>query len=126
MHIDRIYIQDNFIPDVVTDQFRRKVIGVSVCIKEGEGTQEAEAFAEAYIKEYIEKNTVHRPEQVVQVADNVTLPITQLPKPTKEDQQKQYLLDCKDITELKTFEKLVKSNPHLMETYDEQLKKLSV
>ncbi len=126
MYIDKIYIQDNFVPDIVTDQFRRKVIGVSVCLKEGEGTVEAEAYAEQFIKEYIQKNTVNpQVSGISEVAGNKPVPEVQLEKPTKEELQKKYLTDCKDEAELRTFEKLVKSNPHLQETYNEQFKLLS-
>lgn len=122
MTIDRIYIQDNFIPDITTDQFRRKVIGVSVCLNPGEGTKEAEDYAEQFIKDYIQRNTVQQ--TVTQVADNKTIPDQQIEKPTKEELQKKYLTDCKDVAELRTFEKLVKSNPHLQETFDNKLKEL--
>lgn len=47
-------------------------------------------------------------------------------KLTKEELQKKYLTDCTTVAELETFAKLVKSNAHLQESYDEQLKKLTV
>ena len=133
MHIERIYIQDNFVPDIVSDQFRRKVIGVSICLKEGEGTRDAEEFAEEYIAEYIKKNTVNPFVSGVSiVADNAVVPIVDIkadePPPTKltkEEQQKKYLTDCTTIDELKSFKLLVKNNPHLQETFDNHLNKLT-
>lgn len=127
MHIERIYIQDNFVPDIVSDQFRRKVIGVSICLKEGEGTLEAEAFAEAYIAEYIQKNTANpHISGISEIADNEPVPIVQVEKSpptklTKEEQQKKYLTDCTTIEELNTFKLLVKNNPHLEQTFHEHL-----
>ena len=132
MHIDRIYIQDNFVPDIVSDQFRRKVIGVSICLKEGEGTRDAEEFAEEYIAEYIKKNTVNPfVSGISVVADNQVVPIVDIkadePPPTKltkEEQQKKYLTDCATIEELNTFKLLVKNNQHLQETFDNHFKLL--
>lgn len=59
MYFSKIYIQDNFVPNVIEDQFRRKVIGIEVTVKEGESLDEAKQQAESFIKEYIEKNTVY-------------------------------------------------------------------
>lgn len=58
MHIERIYIQDNFVPDYVSDPFRRKVFGMGIFIKEGENVGDAIAEAEKQISDYIKINTV--------------------------------------------------------------------
>lgn len=58
MHISKIYIQDNFIPNVNIDQFRRKVFGMEITIKEGEDVGQAISQAETHIAEYIKANTV--------------------------------------------------------------------
>jgi len=122
MYIDKISYQKTF----NLGSFQSERIGVEISLNEGEDAKEALNTAKNLVHEYYMEGLPKEPIQIEQVADNKPVPIVQVEKPSKEDQQKQYLLDCKDITELKTFEKLVKSNPHLMETYDEQLKKLSV
>ncbi len=58
MHISKIYIQDNFIPNVNIDQFRRKVFGMEITIKEGEDVGQAISEAETHIANYIKINTV--------------------------------------------------------------------
>ena len=58
MHISRIYIQENFIPNVNIDQFRRKVFGMEITIKEGEDVGQAISEAETHIANYIKANTV--------------------------------------------------------------------
>ena len=51
MHISKIYIQDNFIPNVNIDQFRRKVFGMEITIKEGEDVGQAISEAETHRSE---------------------------------------------------------------------------
>jgi len=58
MHISKIYIQENFIPNVNIDQFRRKVFGMEITIKEGEDVGQAISEAETHIANYIKANTV--------------------------------------------------------------------
>ena len=58
MHISKIYIQDNFIPNINIDQFRRKVFGMEITIKEGEDVGQAISEAETHIANYIKINTV--------------------------------------------------------------------
>lgn len=125
MHIDRIYIQDNFVPDIVTDQFRRKVIGVSVFIKEGEGTIEAEQYAEQFIKEYIQKNTVNpHVSGISEAADNNPVPEVQvekeIPKTTVEQIQ-----SCTEINVLLSYRLIAKTKPEYQEAYDLQFKKIT-
>jgi hypothetical protein len=130
MHIERIYIQDNFVPDIVSDQFRRRVIGVSVCLKEGEGTVSAEEFAEGYIKEYIQKNTVNPNVSGVSiVAGNDPLPEIQEIKTPKEkqiDSTIEAILTCTTEKSLLIFDKLVtrENNQQLTDAYNKKLKEL--
>ena len=58
MHISKIYIQENFLPNVNIDQFRRKVFGMEITIKEGEDVGQAISEAETHIANYIKANTV--------------------------------------------------------------------
>lgn len=58
MHFERIYIQDNFVPNYDVDPFRRKVVGISVCFKKGESVNDAIAQGENFISEYIKANTI--------------------------------------------------------------------
>jgi len=58
MHISKIYIQDNFIPNINIDQFRRKVFGMEITIQEGEDVGQAISEAETHIANYIKINTV--------------------------------------------------------------------
>ncbi len=64
MHFSKIYLQDNFVPNIVEDQFRRKVIGIEMTLNEGESLDEAKETAQNYIKEYIEKNTVYHSQDI--------------------------------------------------------------
>lgn len=76
MHFSRLYIQDNFVPNIIEDQFRRKVIGIEVTVNEGESLDEAKQQAENYIKEYIEKNTVyHSPDILSRYTSEEQLPV---------------------------------------------------
>jgi len=61
MYVSKIYIQDNFVPDISTDQFRRKVFGVEVTLKEGDQLEDAISIAENEIREYIKANKVEHP-----------------------------------------------------------------
>ena len=58
MHFERIYIQDNFVPNYDIDPFRRRVVGISVCFKKGESVNDAIAQGEQFISEYIKANTI--------------------------------------------------------------------
>ncbi len=132
MTIESIYIQDNFIPDAASDQYRRKNIGISVRLdKEGDTIQLAEQLAEEYISDYIKRNKVEPPKSGVVSIPFEEIAAIQVPKPDKrtvKEQQEQGMIDliasCKTIDELKTYEKLSKSNPKFQEAYNETLLKL--
>lgn len=121
MHISKIYIQDNFVPDWYTDPFRRKVIGFEVTIQEHEkNVDDAIADAEKRIEEYVKANTAQRleGEKIIQ---------SDRPKDTKEAQLQGYLEainSCSTLKVLGIYEKLVKreNNPLLTEAYDNKLK----
>jgi hypothetical protein len=57
MHIERIYIQKNFQPNVVADPFMREHIGIGIFLNEGDDLLEAEKEAKEYISNYIKDNT---------------------------------------------------------------------
>lgn len=76
MFFSKIYIQKNFVPDVVSDQFGRESIGVEISLNEGDSLEDAKTTAKNYIKEYIEKNTVyHSPNIVERYIPEAELPI---------------------------------------------------
>jgi hypothetical protein len=124
MHIERIYIQDNFVPDIVSDQFRRKVIGVSICLKEGEGTRDAEEFAEEYIAEYIKKNTVNPFVSGVSiVADNAVVPIVHVEKEEPKSIT-EYIESCTELKVLESYRLIAQTRLEYKEAYDKKLKEL--
>lgn len=57
MYISKVYLSDNFVPDYTIDQFRRRVSGYEVTLKEGEDWKKAEEMAEERIADYIQRNT---------------------------------------------------------------------
>lgn len=67
MHFSKIYLQDNFVPNIVEDQFRRKVIGVEISLNEGDNLDEAKQEGEKYIQDYIAQNKVYPDHQHVEV-----------------------------------------------------------
>jgi hypothetical protein len=135
MQIDKIYIQDNFVPDYAADPFRRKVIGVSIIIQEGETKEQAVQEAEAFIKDYIHRNTIDQPSQIQAILapppveeGNYT---THLPKQAVNGRDKQIAAlkgdigTCADPLVLKTYEFFLKTYPELQETYDNKLNQLT-
>jgi len=84
MHISRIYIQDNFVPDFDTDPFRRKVFGMEVTINEGDNAGDGIADLEKRISEYITANTIPPTHSMRGTQETVI----QEPKDTKEQEDK--------------------------------------
>lgn len=125
MHFESVYVQDNFIPDIATDQFRRKVIGVSISIKEGEDPKDAEKAAEEYIADYIKRNTIDRPS--VQIKDIEPKPHAPAPKLklSPEETMINEINTCKELKVLESYRLIVKNNPKLQEAYDQKLKELT-
>lgn len=111
MHFSKLYLQQNFVPDIVADQFGRKVIGVEISMNEGESLEDAKISAENYIKEYIEKNTVYHyplfnseslpPEPQV-------LPSIQVENRETNKPLEQLIMDSQTLDELKGWKALSK------------------
>jgi hypothetical protein len=121
MHFSKIYIQDNFVPNVVEDPFRRKVIGVEITVNEGESMGEAKCEAEKFIKEYIQANIVypdhdHIEEQIIPVEKNTSASLESL------------ILNCTELegeNGLLSYKTIAAMNPKLKEAYDLTFKFLS-
>lgn len=128
MTFESIYIQDNFVPDYVTDPFRRKVIGVNIIIQSGETREQAEKEAEEYIADYIKRNTIDR--QAVQIKDiEPKPPAPSQPKLSPEETMIKDINSCKEVKVLETYRLLVKKNPKFQDAYNlkyEQLDQLQI
>ena len=113
MHISKIYIQENFIPNVNIDQFRRKVFGMEITIKEGEDVGQAISEAETHIANYIKANTVPMDDECrgTKVVDIVETKVDAI-QATLDEIEK-----CKTPDELKTLWLISKSNLTLSGAY---------
>lgn len=122
MHITEFRLDDNFIPDIVTDPYRRKKVGVSICIKEGENMEDAKATAEQFIKEYIEKNTIIPHEHIVErYIPEELLPEIQVKKELPLGagvSLEGHINSCKELKVLESYYMIVRNNPILKEIYD--------
>ncbi len=121
MHFSKIYIQDNFVPNVVEDQFRRKVIGIEVTLNEGEHLDDAKQAAEDYIKEYIQGNKIDSPHIVERYIPEEQLPTINVSKPLESMSFEEQIRSCKDIKILESYKLLVKRTEHLQSVYDKRL-----
>lgn len=96
MYISKVFLTDNFVPDYVTDQFRRRVAGYEVTLREDEDYKEAERFADEKIKEYIKANTVE---------NNMSGTITKIIPPEDAGQEEEINRLCLEVQEkLNSFE----------------------
>ena len=122
MHFDKIYLEDNFVPDIISDQFRRKKIGVSICIKEGESMDDAMSVAETFIKEYIQKNTVVPDHQHIEerIIPEHLLPVVQVQKSYGETLEEQ-INSCTDIGVLESYKFIAKKDNGLQLAYDRRM-----
>ena len=113
MHISKIYIQENFIPNVNIDQFRRKVFGMEITIKEGEDVGQAISEAETHIANYIKANTIPMDDECrgTKVVDIVETKVDAI-QATLDEIEK-----CKTPDELKTLWLISKSNLTLSGAY---------
>jgi len=113
LHISKIYIQDNFIPNINIDQFRRKVFGMEITIQEGEDVGQAISEAETHIANYIKANTVPMDDECrgVKVVDIVETKVDAI-QATLDEIEK-----CKTPDELKTLWLISKSNLTLSGAY---------
>jgi len=115
MHFSKIYIQDNFVPNIVEDQFRRKVIGIELTLNEGDDLELAKMEAENYIKKYIKDNTVvshnHIEERVIPESE---LPEIQVQKGRVIETDYAVVIEeinkCKTINELDEWNIIAKGN----------------
>jgi hypothetical protein len=127
MHFSKLYLQQNFVPDIVADQFGRKVIGVEITLNEGEILDEAKETAQNYIKEYIEKNTVYHSPKFISESlppEPAVLPSIQVKKPLEEMTIKEQIMSCTQFKVLESYYLIVKSNPALKIVYDIKKKEL--
>jgi hypothetical protein len=108
-------------------------IGVEVSLEAGEDAMLALDTARNLVHEYHEKNNPIPFAGVTAIADNPTIPNVQVEKEpptklTKEEKQKKCITDTTQIEGadgLKSFALLVKNNPHLQDTYDNQMELLT-
>ena len=123
MHISKIYIQDNFIPNVNIDQFRRKVFGMEITIKEGEDVGQAISEAETHISNYIKANTVPMDDECrgVKIRDIA-------PEESRLSATQSIINDintCKEVKVLESYRLIAKSNHEIQTAYDNKLKLLN-
>lgn len=78
MHFSYVEIGDNFVPDIVADQFRRVPVKFGVTLNPGDSMDEAISNIQQAIKEYIEKNTVYHSPDIFQKYSVSSIP-QQLP-----------------------------------------------
>jgi hypothetical protein len=129
MRFESIYIQNNFVPDIASDQFGRKNIGVSVILQEGDTIEKAEQLAEEFISDYIKRNKIEPPKSGVVSIPFEEIAAIQPPKvdkrTAKEIQEQKLIADINSCTEIKVLESyrlIAKSNEKLQTAYDNQLK----
>ncbi len=117
MYISKVIVTDNFVPDIATDQFRRRIIGYDVTVREGEDYKEAERFADEKIKEYIQANKIENPMSGVQVRDVPMEPVN------KESGFIEAINSCTSLKSVEIFEKLVKREniPALTTAFENKL-----
>ncbi len=131
MHFSKIYLQDNFVPNVVEDQFRRKVIGIEVTLTDvNDKIENAKELAEQYIKEYIQKNTVYPTHSHI---EERTIPESELPE-IQVDRGKELFVNyeevikeiknCESISDLKGWQTLALGDVVAIKTFTEKLKQL--
>ncbi len=123
MHISKIYIQDNFIPNINRDQFRRKVFGMEITIKEGEDEGQAISEAETHIANYIKANTVPMDDECrgVKIRDIA-------PEESRLSATQSIINDintCKEVKVLESYRLIAKSNIEIQTAYDNKLKLLN-
>lgn len=122
MHFSKIYLQDNFVPNIVEDQFRRKVIGVEVCFSEDEKIENAIISGEQFISEYIKANTVYPEHGHIEVrnVDPENLPVIQVDRGQTLEEQ---INSCTDIKVLEIYKSIpaLKKDPVLQLAYDKRM-----
>lgn len=121
MRFSKIYLQDNFVPDLIQDQFRRKVIGVEITLNEGESLDEAKYAGEKFIQEYIQANTTFHSAPILdqyQPPEPSVLPSIQVSKEEPELSLEEQIISCSDMNELNEFKIIASMNTKLQEVWD--------
>jgi hypothetical protein len=127
MHFSKIYIQDNFVPNIVEDQFRRKVIGIEVTISSDESITRAEQLAGDYIKDYIQKNTVanhaHIEERYIPENELPQIQVDKEPE-IREQTLEEQIRSCTDLKVLESYVFIAKKEKSLQDAYNSTMEKL--
>ncbi len=118
MKFSKIYIQKNFVPNILQDQYGRESIGIEIILNEDEDTEEdldhAKDEARRYINQYIEQHTVishtHKEERFV--SEPVVLPDIQKEREVAVDYDViiEEINNCKTIDELDGWNLISKGN----------------
>lgn len=131
MEPEFIEIEDNFLPDIVADPYRRKHIRTRFNIKEGQTRAQVEAACEQYIKEYIEKNTVYHSPNIAEVRNNgfewshfKAVGISNPYPPESTIPLEQQIMSCTELKVLESYKLIAKSKPELQQVYESKLKEL--
>lgn len=123
MHISKIYIQENFIPNINIDPFKRKSFGMEITIKEGEDVGQAISQAETHIANYIKANTVPMDDECrgTKIRDIS-------PEESRLSATQSIINDintCKELKVLESYRLIAKSNQEIQEAYDNKLNLLN-
>lgn len=123
MHISKIYIQENFIPNINIDPFKRKSFGMEITIKDGEDVGQAISEAETHIANYIKANTVPMDDECrgVKIRDIS-------PEESRLSATQSIINDintCKELKVLESYRLIAKSNQEIQEAYDNKLNLLN-
>ncbi len=124
-----VELEDNYVPDVVADPYRRKHIRHRFNIKQGQTREQVQAALEQYIKEQIEKNTVYRtyPLTVDECLPPEPAVLPSIQKPKEDMDNGELFLElnsCPNIDTLKTYWMFVKGKPALENKYHDVYNKL--
>lgn len=126
MNGEFVEIEDNFVPDYVSDPYRRKHIRIRFNVKEGQTVDQTKDAVEQYIANYIHENKVESPHIVERYIPEEQLPV--IKKENIRDEEKLSLLDminsCTEFKVLETYRLIVKNNPSLQNIYDIKRKQL--
>ncbi len=109
-----VELEDNYVPNVVADPYRRKHIRHRFNIKQGQTREQVQTALEQYIKEYIEKNTVYHSPQFISESlppEPAVLPSIQVEEEKQEVSLIHQMATCKDVEVLKSYRLLAKKDP---------------
>lgn len=120
MHIQTIVYQRTF----NLGNYSSEKIGVEFAINQGESANKALDIARDLVEEYHKQN-VERLKELgyfnnEQITDEIIIPTQS--KKTLAEKTKEFIDACKTKEELKAWELMAKSNPDLLEYYNEKLK----